>query len=109
MQCSVLPMLTQEGMLSKDSLLQNTPVMTAFLIVFASICCPALVQFSKQTRTSVHTISFVASFQYFLHSHLSRTSQTFEASSKLVQTGDYPALLLANPKPKHEDGFLIKL
>ena len=63
--------------------------MAAFLIVFAGIYCP-LVQFPKQAHTSVHTISFVAHFQYFLLPHLSRTRQTFKASGKLVQTGEYP-------------------
>ena len=62
--------------------------MTVFLIVFASIYCP-LVQFPKQACTCVHSISFVAHFQYFLHPHLRWTRQTFEAYGKLVQT-EYP-------------------
>ena len=72
--------------------------MAAFLIVFASIYCPALVQFSKQARTSVHTIFLVAHFQYFLHPHLSRTPQTFESSGKLVETGEYPAFVACQPQ-----------
>ena len=39
---------------------------------------------------------------------ISRTRQTFEASSKLVLPEDILTLLLANPMPKLEDGFLIK-
>ena len=51
-------------------LLQNTVIIAVLLIVFTSIYCP-LVQFSKHAHTSVHTISFVAPLQYFLHPHLS--------------------------------------
>ena len=39
---------------------------------------------------------------------ISRTRQTFEASGKLVLPEDILTLLLANPMPKLEDGFLIK-
>ena len=39
---------------------------------------------------------------------VSRTRQTFEASGNLVLPEDIPTLLLANPMPKLEDGFLIK-
>ena len=45
---------------------QNTLIIAAFLIVVASFDC-SLLWFSKQARTSVHTISFVAHLQYFLH------------------------------------------
>ena len=67
--------------------------MPAFLIVFARIYCTALVQFSKQARTSVNTISFVAHFLYFLQPHLCRIPQTFEASGNLVEAGEYPAFV----------------
>ena len=52
---------------------------------------PSIGKVFKQARTFAHAISFVARFQYFLHPHLNRTPQTYEASGKLVQTGDYPA------------------
>ena len=72
--------------------------MAAFLIVLASIYCSALVQFSKQARTSVHIILFVAHFQYFLYPHLSRTPQTFEASGNLVETGEYLVFVACQPQ-----------
>ena len=71
-------------------------IMAAFLIVFASIYCP-LGQFPKQVRTSVHTSSFVAHFQYILHPHLSRARQIFEASHQLVQVGEYPDSVACQP------------
>ena len=71
--------------------------MVALLIAFASIYCPELVQFPKQARTSVHLISFVAHFQHFFHPHSNRTPQTYEASGKLVQTGEYPTSVACQP------------
>ena len=53
----------------KQAKLQNTWMMVAFLIVFASIHCPS-VQFPKQAHTFVHTMSFLARLKYFLHPHL---------------------------------------
>ena len=43
----------------------------------------------KQAHTSLHTISFLASLQYFFQLHLSRKVQAFEAAVKVVQTGKY--------------------
>ena len=71
--------------------------MATSLIGFASIYCP-LIQFPKQVRTSVHTILLVAHLQYFLHPHLSKTRQTFEASVKLVQTEEYPYSVAYQPR-----------
>ena len=70
----------------------------ALLIVFASIYCPALIQFSKQARTSAHTISFGAHFLYFLHSHFCRIPQTFEASGNLLEAGEYTAFVAFQPQ-----------
>ena len=70
----------------------------SLLDCFREHLLPSIGTVLKQARTSVHTISFVAHFQYFLHPHLSRTPQTFEASGKLVQTGDYPAFVACQPQ-----------
>ena len=43
----------------------------------------------KQANTSLHTISLLAFLQYFLHPHLSRKEQAFEAAVKVVQTGKH--------------------
>ena len=89
--------------------------MAAFLIVFASIYSLVGTVFQASTyfcthnfayctlsiffapRTSVHTISLAALFQYFLHPHLSWTRQTFEAFGKLVQTEEHPDSVACQP------------
>ena len=60
----------------------------------------------------MHTISFVAPLQYFLHPHLSRIRQAFEATCKIVQTGEYLESVSCQSdwlgSAKLEDGSFIK-
>ena len=78
-------------------------MMAAFLIVFASIHCPLVHTYCAYNFVPCTlTIYLAPAFA------VSRTRQTFEAYDKLVLSEDIPILLLANPMPKLEDGFLIK-